>query len=135
MGETVPQAQERIVREVSTWSGVAASSHRFGGTEFRLGKREIGHVHGDYQADIVFPKPVRNRLVAEKKAEPHHILPESGWITFRFREEADVARVIETFKLSYDIAKEKAIPPDVFKMREENFLSDTNLVCHCYETY
>ena len=108
--ETVPRIQERIVNEVSTWSGVTASSHRFGGTEFRLGKREIGHVHGDYQADIVFPMPVRNQLVAEKKAEPHHILPESGWITFRFRNESDVAHAIELFKLSYEIAREKATP-------------------------
>jgi len=106
---TVPRAQERIVNEVSKWSGVAALPHRFGGTEFRLGRREIGHIHGDYQADIAFPMPVRNKLVAEKKAQPHHILPESGWITFRFREEGDVAHAIELFKLSYDIAKEKAI--------------------------
>src|SRR5579875_2267651 len=81
----IPHAQEKIVKEISKWDHVIASPHRFGGTEFRLGKREIGHIHGDYQADIVFPMQVRNQLVAEKKAEPHHILPQSGWITFRFR--------------------------------------------------
>jgi hypothetical protein len=83
----VYNAQERIVKEVSKWDGVTASAHRFGGTEFRLGRRELGHIHGNYQADIAFPMPVRNRLVAEEKAEPHHILPKSGWITFRFKKE------------------------------------------------
>ncbi len=104
----VANAQLRIVREVSKWTGVAVSPHRFGGTEFRLGKRELGHVHGDYQADIAFPITVRNQLVAEKKAEPHHILPNSGWITFRFREESDVEHAIGLFKLSYDLARERA---------------------------
>ena len=102
----VPGAQQRIVNEVSTWKRVTASPHRFGGTEFKVGRREIGHIHGDYQADIAFPMTVRNRLIVEKRADPHHILPESGWITFRFTTDADVSRAIELFKLSYDLAIE-----------------------------
>ncbi|MGA9402840.1 luciferase family protein, partial [Haladaptatus sp.] len=39
------QAIETIVTEVSEWDGVEVGEHRFGGTEFTLGKREIGHVH------------------------------------------------------------------------------------------
>ncbi len=98
-------AQEQIVKEVSSWEGVFSSPHRFGGTEFRLGRRELGHIHGDHFADIAFPMPVRNRLIAEGKAEPHHILPQSGWVTFRFRKEQDIKAAIELFKLSYDSAK------------------------------
>jgi hypothetical protein len=94
-------AQERIVKEVSSWDGVVASPHRFGGTEFKLGRRELGHIHGDSFTDIVFPMPVRNKLIASGKAEPHHILPKSGWITFRFRKEGDIESAIELFKLSY----------------------------------
>ncbi len=97
-------AHERIVREVVKLHGVVASPHRFGGTEFKLGRRELGHIHGDHWADIVFPMEVRNRLIAEGRAEPHHILPESGWITFRFKKEADQEYAIELFKLSYELA-------------------------------
>ena len=103
----VPHAQERIVSEVSNWEGVESAPHRFGGTEFKLGRREIGHIHGDYQADIAFPMEVRNKLVEEKRAEPHHILPKSGWITFRFRKESDIDSAIALFRLSYEIAKER----------------------------
>lgn len=103
----VTQAQDRIVKEVSKWSGVVASPHRLGGTEFRLERRELGHIHGDYQADIAFPMSVRNQLIEQKKAQPHHILPESGWITFRFREEKDVDRAVELFRLSYDLARQR----------------------------
>jgi Luciferase len=104
----VPNAEIKIASEVRKWSGVTSVPHRFGGIEFRIGRREIGHLHGDYQADIAFPMNVRNQLVAEKKAQPHHILPKSGWITFRFNEESDVSAAIELFRLSYDIAREKA---------------------------
>lgn len=103
----VTRAQERIVGEVSKWRGVEAGPHRFGGTEFRLGRRELGHVHGDHQADIVFPMEVRDRLVAEGRAEPHHILHRSGWITFRFRTDADVEAAVALFRLSYEIADER----------------------------
>ena len=104
----VENAQKRIVMEVTKWEGVVASPHRFGGTEFTLGKRELGHIHEDFQADIVFPMAVRNRLIAEGRAEPHHILPQSGWITFRFRSEADVEPAVELFRLSYEHASETA---------------------------
>ena len=101
---TLKGAEERIVREVTKWDGVIASPHRFGGTEFRLGPRELGHIHGDHQADIPFPMSVRNQLIAEGKAEPHHIMPQSGWITFRFKSEGDLELAIGLFKLSYDLA-------------------------------
>ena len=103
----VPQAQESIVKEVEKWDGVVASPHRFGGTEFKLGRREIGHVHGDYQADIAFPMTVRNQLVSEGRAEPHHILPQSRWITFRFRTKEDMKKALDLFRLSYDLAKQR----------------------------
>jgi hypothetical protein len=99
-------AHERITGQVAEWEGVVASPHRFGGTEFHLGKREIGHIHGDQWADIVFPMQVRDRLVAEGRAEPHHILHRSGWITFRLRREEDERSAVELFRLSYEIARD-----------------------------
>ena len=37
----------RLDEEVSAWPGVSVHPHRFGGREFKFGKAEIGHVHGD----------------------------------------------------------------------------------------
>jgi hypothetical protein len=75
-----------------------------GGTEYRLGRREIGHVHGDSLVDIPFPKRIRNELVTAGRAEPHHILPESGWVSIYLRQAADVDRAIELLRLSFEIA-------------------------------
>ena len=38
---------ERIRTEVEGWDGVTSRPHRFGGVAFMLGKRELGHIHGD----------------------------------------------------------------------------------------
>ena len=93
-----------IESAVSIWAGVTAHAHRFGGTEFRLGTREIGHVHGDGLVDIPFPTRVRNEIVAAGAAQPHHVLPESGWVSFYIREPGDVERAIGLLRRSYDIA-------------------------------
>ncbi|MCL4297543.1 MAG: DUF5519 family protein [Anaerolineae bacterium] len=97
-------AREQIKQAVLAWEGVTAHLHRFGGTEYRLGRREIGHVHGDYLVDIPFPKKVRDEIVAAGRAEPHHILPDSGWISFYLREPADIERAIGLLRQSFELA-------------------------------
>ena len=65
----VPGAAMEILATVSAWPGVEAHPHRFGGTEYRIGKREIGHIHGDTLVDIPFPTKVRNEVVAAGRAD------------------------------------------------------------------
>ncbi len=101
---SVSGASDQIKGAVSSWPGVNSAPHRFGGIEYRLGTREIGHVHGDSLVDIPFPKRVRDDLVASGEAKPHHILPETGWISFYIREESDIARAIALLRQSYEIA-------------------------------
>lgn len=101
---SVRGASKQIVDTLLTWEGIEEHPHRFGGTEFRIGKREIGHIHGDSLVDIPFPKKVRDEIVAAGEAEPHHILPETGWVSFYLREEPDVERAIALLKRSYAIA-------------------------------
>jgi len=101
---SVRDASRQIIDTLITWNGMEAHPHRFGGTEFRIGRREIGHIHGDYLVDIPFPKRIRDEIVSAKEAEPHHILPETGWISFYLREEGDIAKAIDLLKRSYEIA-------------------------------
>jgi hypothetical protein len=94
--------RERIEREVGSWEGVTVSPHRFGGIEFRVGRRELGHLHGDRLADLPFPVPIRRKLVEDGRAEPHHILPRSGWVSLWIRRDADADAAIELFRLNYE---------------------------------
>lgn len=97
-------AGEQIDAVVSQWEGITGLPHRFGGREYRLGDREIGHVHGDGLVDIPFPTKVRNEIVEAGLAEPHHVLPRSGWISFYIRQPADVEKAVALLRRSFDLA-------------------------------
>ncbi len=105
MSDEQTRPGERIAATVSSWPGVQAGPHRFGGVEFRLGRRELGHLHGDRIADLPFPRQLRDELIAEGRARPHHVLPDSGWVTASIGGEDGVDRTIELFQLSYDRAQ------------------------------
>jgi predicted DNA-binding protein (MmcQ/YjbR family) len=106
---SVRDAQEAITKAVTLWEGVTVQPHRFGGVEYAIGKREIGHIHGDHLVDIPFPKRVRDEIVAKGRAQPHHILPETGWVSFYLREEVDVKKAIALLEESYKIAQKRKL--------------------------
>jgi hypothetical protein len=97
----------RIRPEVEGWEGVTTHPHRFGGVEFRLGKRELGHLHGDPPrlADLPFKRTIRDMLVETGRALPHHVMPDSGWVSKPIRTDDDAADAIELFRLGYERAR------------------------------
>jgi hypothetical protein len=99
---------ENIEKELLSWPYVTAEPHIFGGIEFRINKREIGHIHEELLvADLPFPMNVRNELVNSGQASPHHVLPQSGWVSYWIKGEEDIPAVIELFKMRYDFLKTK----------------------------
>ena len=94
-------AIDAVQSVVERWAGVTTHAHRFGGIEFRVGRRELGHLHRSF-ADLPFPRAVRDELIAEGRARPHHVLPDSGWVTVPMRTPSEVANVIELFRQNYD---------------------------------
>jgi hypothetical protein len=104
---SVKGAQIRITAAVISWVGVTSQPHRFGGAEYVMGRREIGHIHGDHLVDIPFPKRVRDEIVAAGRAQPHHVLPETGWVSFYLRQQSDVEHAIALLKQSYEIASKQ----------------------------
>jgi len=98
-------ASERIEAAVTGWDGVTAQTHRFGGREFRLGRRELGHLHGDRSAaDLPFPKRIAAMLVETGRAQPHRFA-RGGWVSFPISSDDDVEAAIELFRLSYERAR------------------------------
>jgi hypothetical protein len=100
----VEDIREAIEREVASWEGLTAHPHRFGGTEFRLGNREIGHIHPGQAgsaawADLPFTLRIREMLIETGRAEPHKFgVP--GWVSRDLDDET-----IELFRLSYERAQ------------------------------
>ena len=104
---------EQIRETVGAWPGVTTKPHRFGGTEYLYGKKEMGHVHGDRLADLPLPRRLHDELIASGRAQPHHILPETGWISVWIDGPGDASGVIELFRMQYDRYSRTPAPSSV----------------------
>ncbi len=51
--------------------------------------------------DIPFPRTIRDSLLAEGLAQEHRWVPNSGWVTFRIRNEEDLDHAVWLMRLSY----------------------------------
>jgi Family of unknown function (DUF5519) len=91
-----------IESTVSAWPGVKVDSHdRGGGREFTLDGREIGHIHRDKLVDIPFTKRIRDVLLEKKRAEKHHVMPDSGWVSYRIQSDEDVDGALWLLRVAY----------------------------------
>lgn len=93
---------EKIKKELLSWKGVTIHEHNFVTIMFYVDGIEMGHLHGDSIADLKFPGKVSKKLVKEGYVSPHHIIPKSGWVSHEIRDNKDVEKVIELFRLQYD---------------------------------
>jgi MFS family permease len=105
MDTTITQT---IVQKILEWPGVTTEPNRFGGIEFLVNKKEMGHLHGERLADLPFSIKIREKLVASGQALPHHIYPESGWVSYWIRNSGDIPAVINLFKLQYERLKSRS---------------------------
>ena len=72
----------RIEQEVGSWEGVRVRPHRFGGVEFVVGERELGHIHPEGWVDLPFTRRIREMLLETGRAEPHRA-GVTGWSRIR----------------------------------------------------
>jgi hypothetical protein len=94
--------KQKLLETVLSWPGVTLGSHRFGGIAFLREGREIAHLHGEHHLDIRFARPVRDELTAAGRARPHHIFPESGWVTVEVHTEQELADAIVLLRMKYE---------------------------------
>lgn len=108
---TTQTASQRITEEVCSWPGVEAGPGRRGGFGFRLGRREIGHLHGDHAAHFSFPKDVWIELKEQDRITEHPVFPgKVGPAARRIENETDVRDVIALMRLNYERASARQEP-------------------------
>jgi luciferase-like monooxygenase len=99
---------ERIQAEVGGWPEVETGPGRFGSVRFTLGRRELGHVHGESLADLPLRPEKARELVAAGDAREHRWTKRgSGWVSVDLNSDQDVDRVIELMRSSYERAVAK----------------------------
>jgi Family of unknown function (DUF5519) len=103
MTTTQQSPSARITEEVTSWPGVDAGPGRRGEFAFRVGRREIGHLHGDHAAHFSFPKAVWADLYASGRVVPHPVFPDKqGPAARRIANDDDVREVIALMRLNYE---------------------------------
>lgn len=103
---------EQIAAEVTSWPGVEAGPGRRGEFAFKVGGREIGHLHGDRVAHFGFPKDVWRELFDEGRIDYHPVFPgRPGFGARAIESDTDVRDVIELLRLNYDRVVARHGPP------------------------
>jgi Luciferase len=99
-------AVDALVGELRLWPGVEIGEHRFDGPIFRLGRRELGHLHrevgGACLAALPVPRSLHDELIAAGRARKRHAFTSSGWLTLAIRTVSDLRDAVEVFRISYE---------------------------------
>jgi Family of unknown function (DUF5519) len=98
-----PTPSQRITGEVTSWPGVEAGTGERGEFGFRVGRQEIGHLHGDRAAHFGFPRDVGAELREQGRVGPHPVSPHSTKLAARrIENDDDIRDVIELMRMNYD---------------------------------
>lgn len=96
-------ASQWITEEVTSWPGVTAAHGTRGEFAFRIGRHEIGHLHGDRAAHFSFPRRIGAELREQGRVGPHPIAPQSvAWAARKIENDTDVQDVIALLHINYD---------------------------------
>ncbi len=112
---STPQtASEQITEQVASWPGVEAGGPGARGEfAFTLGRRELGHLHGDHVLHLGFPKAVWHALHEQGRIDYHPVFPgKPGYAARRIETDADVGDVIALLRINYDRAVARHGLPD-----------------------
>jgi len=98
----------RIAEQVEAWPGVSAGAGSRGEYSFKVGAREIGHLHGSRVAHFGLPKAVWQELYDAGRIDYHPVFPgKPGFGARDIRSEADEEDVIAILRLQYDRVVER----------------------------
>ncbi len=101
-------ASQIITDEVTSWPGAEAGWGSRGEYGFTVGRKQLGHLHGDYVFHVGFPKAVWQELYDAGRIDYHPVFPDKkGWASRRIESDDDVRDVIAMLRMNYERAAAK----------------------------
>ena len=92
---------DEIEDEVLSWNEISLRMHKYGGIQFDINKREIGHIHGNGLLDILFSREDKARFMAYGRVQEHHVFKNSGWVSLYIQTSEDRDLAIQLLRYSY----------------------------------
>jgi hypothetical protein len=96
-------AMEAIEDTALQLPGVTLRVHRFGGVEFSIAGGELGHLHGNGLLDVRLGCETARAMLDARRAEPHHVLGNSAWVSFWVMSLDDVSNAVDLLKLAAQV--------------------------------
>lgn len=109
-----PTPSRRIIDAVTAWPGVTVEAGGRGELAFKVGRKELGHLHGDSAAHFSFSRPLWSELMEAGRITYHPVFPgRAGPAARRIRDASDVEDVVRLLRLNYErIAGNAAAAPE-----------------------
>jgi hypothetical protein len=98
-------AAERIITEALSWPGVQRANGEFGSVVLRIGRRELGHLHGDAVADVPLAPRERDQLVTDAAPQAHQPRHDPGWVTVPLETDEGVQQALALLRDNYERAQ------------------------------
>ena len=83
-----------VVKFLKSIPDVKTKYHRYGGLEFTIKHAEICHLHGDGLLDVLLNHQKAKELIENTEATQHHVIKNSGWISYQICKTSDLKEVI-----------------------------------------
>jgi hypothetical protein len=95
-------AVSKVDQTVSAWPGMKITLHKYGGFQFNINDKEIGHMHSNGVVDILFDLKTKNQLLQQYNLQDHHVFKDSGWVSYYIRKKEDAVEVIKLLRISFE---------------------------------
>lgn len=91
----------QVTHEVKSWKQISTHYHHFGGLQFNVGNKEIGHLHGNGLLDLKIPKKLKTAINQLEGIEDHHFLKKGNWISIQIQSDSTPKNMIKALRLIY----------------------------------
>ncbi len=94
-----------IEAEITSLPNVTVHLHKYGGLQFDVNGKEIGHIHSNGLLDMPLNRAIKQQLMPEGRIQDHHSFKNTGWISFYITTAGDVAYAIKLLTIGFALKK------------------------------
>ena len=99
------QQMIEVVKWMKELPDIKSKYHKYGGLEFKINGKEVCHIHGDGLTDVLLNKEYAEKLIRTTRAEEHHVIKKSGWISYQITSKTITSELIQIIQQAYDLKK------------------------------